>query len=151
MLICSQTVYLRPPNDEQVKLLKYISKEGLIRLGFFLVLLVSAWLFDTFHKADPTQQEKHADAGHENDAASAAHFFCTFQGTMNLKAPVQKTLLKKSFQEKLNQQVIAQLKARMIYLLKAEIQDLPQAFLALRNIHHLRYCHSGTPDDIPLS
>lgn len=151
MVICSQTVYLRPPNDEEVKLLKYISKEGLIRLGFFLVLLVSAWLFDTFHEADPTQQEKHADAGHENDAASSAHFFCTFQGTMNLKAPVQKTLMKKSFQEKLNQQIIAQLKARMVFLLKAEVQDLPQAFLSHRNIHHLRYCHSGTPDDNPVS
>ncbi len=134
-----------------MKLSKYISKEGLVRLGLFLVLLAGAWIFDTFHQANPPQQENHADAGQDKEATASVHFFCTFQGSMSLKAPVQKIVLKNSFQEKLNQQVLAQLKARIAFLLKAEVQEQPHAFFSYRNLLYLRYSHSGTPDDFPLS
>ncbi len=128
-----------------MKLSKYISKEGLVRLGLFLVLLAGAWIFDTFHQANPPQQENHADAGQDKEATASVHFF-------NLNAaPVQKIVLKNSFQEKLNQQVLAQLKARIAFLLKAEVQEQPHAFFSYRNLLYLRYSHSGTPDDFPLS
>lgn len=131
-----------------MKLTKHISKQGWLKLGFFLVLLAAAWVYDSYHLGNTVQMGQPGNST-EEDASVSGHFFCTLQGPVSLKAPVEKTLLKKSLQEKLSRFLMVQLKARMTFLLKAEVKEQPHSFLSFRNLNPLRYYHSGSPDDQP--
>jgi hypothetical protein len=131
-----------------LKLTTLLSKEGWLKLGFFLVLLAAAWVYDSHHQGDDVRMEASRNTGEEK-ASPADHFYCTLHGSLSLKTPVQKTVLKKSFHEKLKRFLMVRLKSRMVFLQKEEVRDDPHAFLASRNLLFYRHCHSGSPDGQP--
>jgi len=131
-----------------LKLTKYISKESWLKLGLFLVLLVAAGIYDNYHHGNPAGVEQTKNAT-EKGASLSGHFFCTLQGPVSMKAPIQKIVLKRSLQEKLSRFLVVQLKARMAFLLKAEVREQPQALLLIRILSSTRYSHQGSPDDQP--
>ncbi len=131
-----------------MKLKKYISKQGLIKLGIFLAVIVSAWIFDYYHQDDQKINKKTNNTEQET-AAGSLTCFCTPVFTVSLKTPVQKVPLGKIGQEKLNRLIQEHLIARSFFLSKAEVLQQSYSLLALRYLIPLRCRIVNDPGDQP--
>lgn len=131
-----------------VKLFMYISRGNCLRLGVFLALLVAAWVFDSCHQGNSVMTEQTGDAGEETSGLSA-HFYGTLQATVSLKAPAGKEYHPRASQERYNRLLVAHLKARMVYLRKAEEQAQPHGLTPARHLVTRKYYLYVNPDDQP--
>jgi hypothetical protein len=137
---------LRPQKGYLLKIIKYINRGFLIKLGLFLVLLGGAWLFDHFHQGKQIAVQESTPA-ESKTASGLISYYCTTPAPIHLKAPVQKVNTDKVYQEKLNRMILEQLNARSVFLLKAEVLKQSDPHFSLRNLINFKYHFLHQEDD----
>jgi hypothetical protein len=119
-----------------------------MKWGLFLLILGAAWMYDHSHQKKLPDQIKTEKPVQKGDTASLTFCF-TPQAAYSLKAPVQKNIPEKLYQEKLIRLLQELLAERSVFLLQAEVLKQPATLLSLRNLISVRYYSRTNPDDIP--
>lgn len=128
-----------------MKLKGYITKNSLVNLALFILLMGGAFVFDMYHIED----EKFSVENHQNSQADQTKlYFCTPMASLTLKAPMQKLLLKKSIQFNVARHLMLHHSSRAFHILKAEIPEFPDNILD-RNLLAFRKYHFINPDELP--
>lgn len=131
-----------------MKIKKYISREVLIKLGFFLLIAGAAMVFDYFHQGKGSAVPAH-DTREQQAAGSVMTCYCGPLFTVSLKAPVQEVPQGKATRERLNRLIREHLVARSFYLSRAEVLQQPLPCLSLRNLISHRCRIVTDPGDHP--
>lgn len=145
--LSSHFLYLRPPNKEDLKLEKYISRNSIMRLGVFLVLVMLAWMYDsgqheTLQIPVPAETEDQAPLEH------SVLYYCNPVTVLSYKLPVQKFSIRKFSEDHLNFRLMFHHTALAFHILKTE-SPCGYFDMAVRNLTSFRHYHFSSPDDQP--
>lgn len=111
----------------------------------FVLIMGGAWIFDIYH-IESTQFS--VETNQDSQADQARLYYCTPMASLNLKAPLQKVLLKKSIQFNVAQHLMLHHSSRAFHILKAEIPEFPDKIFD-RKLMAFRTYHFSNPDDLP--
>ncbi len=145
--LSSHFLYLRPPNEGYLKLGKYISRDLLLRLGVFLVLVVLAWMYDSGQHETiqiPVPVETNDNASGEQSFL----YYCNPATVLSYKVPVQKYSIRKFSEDHLNFRLMFHHTALAFHILKTESPCL-YFDLTIRKLTSFRHYHFSSPDDQP--
>jgi hypothetical protein len=137
LFVCSLSLYLQPQKEDGLKLKKYISGELFVKLGFFIVLVCAAVVFDHFHQGKD-QPDLNAAGQEQNATEDTMTCYCAPVFSISLKAPVQKISFGKNMQEKFHRIIREQRYAMAFYISKAEVFSHPDLVFSLRVLISLR-------------
>jgi hypothetical protein len=138
---------LHPQKEIGLILKKYISREILVKLGIFIVMVCAAMVFDHFHQGE--EQSDLNASGQEETTGEFMTCYCAPAFSISLKAPVHKVSFGKNMQEKFHRLIREQLCARSFFVSKAEVFNHPDPVSSFRMLISLRCRIVNDPGDQP--
>lgn len=145
--LSSHFLYLRPPKEEYLKLGKYISRNLLLRLGVFLVLVVLAWVYDS-GQHENLKIPVPAEAEDQVPGEQSFIYYYNPVTVLSYKVPVQKYSIRKFSEDQMNFRLMFHHTALAFHVLKTE-SPFDYIDLNIRKHTSFRHYHFTSSDDQP--